>query len=41
LIDDENTLRPMIARELEVAAREAYTVDQEAVTADGQVLAPP
>jgi hypothetical protein len=36
LIDDENTLRPMIARELEVAAREAYTVDQEAVTADGK-----
>ena len=36
LIDDENTLRPMITRELEVAAREAYTVDQEAVTADGK-----
>lgn len=36
LIDDENTLRPMIARELEVASREAYTVDQEAVTADGK-----
>ncbi len=35
-IDDENTLRPMIARELEVAARDAYTVDQEAVTADGK-----
>lgn len=35
-IDDENTLRPLIARELEVAAREAYTVDQEAVTADGK-----
>ncbi len=35
-IDDENTLRPMIARELEVASREAYTVDQEAVTADGK-----
>lgn len=35
-INDENTLRPMIARELEVAAREAYTVDQEAVTADGK-----
>lgn len=36
LIDDENTLRPLIARELEVASREAYTVDQEAVTADGK-----
>jgi hypothetical protein len=35
-IDDENTLRPMIARELEVASREAYIVDQEAVTADGK-----
>lgn len=35
-IDDENTLRPLIARELEVASREAYTVDQEAVTVDGK-----
>lgn len=35
-INDENTLRPMIARELEVASREAYTVDQEAITADGK-----
>jgi hypothetical protein len=35
-IDDENTMRPLIARELEVASREAYTVDQEAVTADGK-----
>lgn len=35
-IGDENTLRPMIAHELEVASREAYTVDQEAVTADGK-----
>jgi hypothetical protein len=35
-IEDENTLRPMIAHELEVASREAYTVDQEAVTADGK-----
>lgn len=35
-IDDENTLRPMIAHELEVASRQAYTVDQEAVTADGK-----
>jgi hypothetical protein len=36
LVDDENALRPAIARELEVAARGAYTVDQEAVTADGK-----
>jgi hypothetical protein len=35
-IDDENTLRPLIARELEVTSREAYTVDQEAVTTDGK-----
>lgn len=35
-IGDENTLRPLIARELEVASRDAYTVDQEAVTADGK-----
>ena len=35
-IEDENTLRPMIAHELEVASREAYTVDQEAITADGK-----
>jgi len=33
-INDENTLRPMIAHELDVASRQAYTVDQEAVTAD-------
>lgn len=36
MVDDENTLRPAIAHELEVAARNAYTVDQEAVTADGK-----
>lgn len=35
-VDDENTLRPAIARELEVASRGAYTVDQEAVTVDGK-----
>lgn len=35
-VNDENTLRPAIARELEVAARSAYTVDQEAVTVDGK-----
>lgn len=36
MVDDENKLRPAIARELEVAARSAYTVDQEAVTVDGK-----
>lgn len=36
MVDDENTLRPAIARELEVAARSAYTLDQEAVTVDGK-----
>ena len=36
MVDDENTLRPAIARELETAAKGAYTVDQEAVTADGK-----
>lgn len=36
MVSDENTLRPAIARELEVAARGAYTVDQEAVTVDGK-----
>lgn len=35
-VDDENTLRPMIAHELEVTSRQAYTVDQEAVTADSK-----
>lgn len=35
-VDDENALRPAIARELELAARGAYTVDQEAVTAEGK-----
>jgi hypothetical protein len=36
VVNDENTLRPAIARELEVATRGAYTVDQEAVTVDGK-----
>ncbi|VWB54162.1 hypothetical protein BLA15945_02531 [Burkholderia lata] len=36
VVADENTLRPAIARELEVSARNAYTVDQEAVTVDGK-----
>ncbi|HEX6706097.1 MAG TPA: hypothetical protein VF169_15150 [Albitalea sp.] len=35
-VAEENALRPAIARELEVQARGAYTVDQEAVTADGK-----
>ena len=35
-VEDENDLRPAIARELESSARKAYTVDQEAVTADGK-----
>ncbi|GAB2875821.1 hypothetical protein GCM10027093_09080 [Paraburkholderia jirisanensis] len=35
-VADENTLRPAIAREIEISARNAYTVDQEAVTVDGK-----
>ncbi|MBB3180959.1 ATP-binding protein [Variovorax sp. Sphag1AA] len=35
-VNDENALRPAIAREFQVAARGAYTVDQEAVTVDGK-----
>lgn len=35
-VDDENTLRPAIAHVLEVTSKGAYTVDQEAVTADGK-----
>lgn len=35
-INEEVVLRPLIARELEIAARKAYTVDQEAVTADNK-----
>jgi len=35
-VTDENTLRPAIAREIEISARNAYTVDQEAVTVDGK-----
>lgn len=34
LIDDEKIMRPQIARELRTSANAAYTVDQEAVTAD-------
>jgi hypothetical protein len=34
VVKDENTLRPAIAREFEVAKRGAYTVDQESVTVD-------
>jgi hypothetical protein len=33
---DENTLRPVIAREFQTSAQGAYTVDQESVTADGK-----
>lgn len=36
LINDENVMRQQIAHELLQAARHAYTVDQEAVTADGK-----
>jgi hypothetical protein len=36
MVQDENSLRPSIAREFEVAKRGAYTVDQESVTADGK-----
>jgi hypothetical protein len=36
MVDDENSLRPAIARELELGAKGAYTVDQEAVTVDGK-----
>ncbi|WLI89389.1 hypothetical protein Q4S45_22290 [Massilia sp. R2A-15] len=35
-VQDENTLRPAIAREFLHMANGAYTVDQEAVTADGK-----
>lgn len=35
-VTDENTLRPAIARELEMMSRGAYTVDQEGVTVDGK-----
>ena len=36
MVDDENTCRLAIAHVLEVASRGAYTVDQEAVSADGE-----
>lgn len=36
MVTDENSLRPAIARELEVMAKAAYTIDQEAVTVDGK-----
>lgn len=36
MVTDENSLRPAIAHELESMAKDAYTVDQEAVTADGK-----
>ncbi len=36
LIQDETIMRQQLARELRQASRSAYTVDQEAVTADGK-----
>jgi hypothetical protein len=36
VVSDENTLRPALAREFANLAKGAYTVDQEAVTADGK-----
>jgi hypothetical protein len=36
MVTDENSLRPAIARELEIMANAAYTVDQESVTVDGK-----
>ena len=36
MVTDENSLRPAIARELDLMSRGAYTVDQESVTADGK-----
>lgn len=36
MVTDENSLRPAIAHELEIMAKAAYTVDQEAVTVDGK-----
>ncbi len=36
MVTDENSLRPAITRELEIMAKGAYTVDQEAVTADSK-----
>lgn len=35
-VTDENTLRPAIARELDIISKGAYTVDQEGVTVDGK-----
>lgn len=35
-VTDENTLRPAIARELDMMSKGAYTVDQEGVTVDGK-----
>lgn len=36
IVTDENTLRPAIARELDMMSKGAYTVDQEGVTVDGK-----
>lgn len=35
-VTDENSLRPAIARELDMMSKGAYTVDQEGVTVDGK-----
>jgi hypothetical protein len=35
-VRDENSLRPAIARELDMMSKGAYTVDQEGVTVDGK-----
>jgi len=36
MVTDENSLRPAIARELDLMSKGAYTVDQESVTVDGK-----
>ena len=36
MVTDENSLRPAIARELDLMSMGAYTVDQESVTVDGK-----
>lgn len=35
MVSDENSLRPAIARELDLISKGAYTIDQESVTVDG------
>jgi len=36
MVTDENSMRPAIARELDLMSKGAYTVDQESVTAEGK-----